>query len=99
MSKKQDAYYFDNFYTCADYACQAAHLLDKVLRDFNPERIKEKLDEMHEVEHSADEKKHDLLNVLTKAFITPLGHQPPGQSSAFGHQRHGNEVLLRASIP
>ena len=72
MSKKQDAYYFDNFYTCADYACQAAHLLDKVLRDFNPERIKEKLDEMHEVEHSADEKKHDLLNVLTKAFITPL---------------------------
>ncbi len=27
---------------------------------------------MHKVEHVADEKKHDLLNVLTKAFITPL---------------------------
>ena len=31
--------------------------------------------------------------------MVPLGYQPPGQSSAFGHQRHGNEVLLRASIP
>ena len=57
MSKKQDAYYFENFLTCADYACQAAQLLDKVLGDFNPERIKEKLDEMHKVEHAADEKK------------------------------------------
>ena len=27
---------------------------------------------MPEVDHSKDEKKHDLLNVLTKAFITPL---------------------------
>ena len=34
MSKKQDAYYFDNFYTCADYACQAAHLLDKVRKSW-----------------------------------------------------------------
>ena len=27
MSKKQDAYYFQNFIACADYSCQAAHLL------------------------------------------------------------------------
>lgn len=72
MSKKQDAYYFENFSACADYACQAAHLLHGWLQDFDPEHIHEKLDEMHAVEHAADEKKHEMLNVLAKAFITPI---------------------------
>ena len=42
------------------------------MRDFDPQQIKEKLDEMHAVEHAADDKKHELLNVLAKAFITPI---------------------------
>ena len=72
MSKKQDAYYFENFCACADCACQAAHLLHAWLQDFDPEHIHEKLDEMHAVEHAADEKKHEMLNVLARAFITPI---------------------------
>ena len=27
MPKKQDAYYFDNFIKCAEYACKEAYLL------------------------------------------------------------------------
>ena len=42
------------------------------MRSFDPARIKERLDEMHAVEHAADDKKHELLNVLAKAFITPI---------------------------
>lgn len=72
MSKKQDAFYFENFVTCADYACQTAHILDTVLRNFDPGQIRTKLEEMHKAEHAADEKKHELLNVLAKAFITPI---------------------------
>ncbi|HIQ78536.1 MAG TPA: DUF47 family protein [Candidatus Scatomorpha intestinavium] len=72
MSKKQDAYYFENFCECADYACKAAHLLRSWLTDFDPAHIHEKLDEMHDVEHAADEKKHEMLNVLARAFITPI---------------------------
>ena len=72
MSKKQDAYYFDNFASCAECACRAAHLLKEILKDFRPEEISDRLDEIHEIERSADERRHDLTDKLTKAFITPI---------------------------
>ena len=72
MAKKQDAFYFDKFITCTDYAVQAATLLDQVMRNFAPEELNVRLEEMHRVEHAADEQKHQLLNVMAKAFITPI---------------------------
>ena len=72
MAKKQDSFYFETFTTCIDYACQATHLLNQVMASYSPQQIKEKLDEMHAIEHAADMKKHELLNVLAKAFITPI---------------------------
>ena len=72
MAKKQDAYYFDTFIACLDDACRAAELMDQTMRTFDTAKLKEKLDEMHKVEHAADGKKHELLNVLAKAFITPI---------------------------
>ena len=72
MAKKQDSFYYDNFIACIDYSCQAAHLLNEVMASFSPQQIKERLDEMHALEHGADVKKHELLNVLAKAFITPI---------------------------
>ena len=72
MAKKQDAYYFETFTACLDDACKAAQLLDRSMREFDPAQIKETLDEMHNIEHAADDKKHELLNVLAKAFITPI---------------------------
>ena len=72
MAKKHDSFYFDTFSTCIDYSCQAAHLLNEVMRTFSPQQIGERLDEMHAIEHAADGKKHELLNVLNKAFMTPI---------------------------
>lgn len=72
MSKKQDAFYFENFIACADCSCQAAHLLEEIMRNFNLETLPAKLDEMHQIEHAADVKKHKLLDTLVKAFITPI---------------------------
>ena len=72
MAKKQDSFYFDTFITCIDCACQAARLLHAVMETYSPQQIKEKLDEMHAIEHAADMKKHELLGVLNKAFITPI---------------------------
>ena len=75
MAKKQDAYYFETFTACLDDACKAAQLLDRSMREFDPAQIKETLDEMHNIEHAADDKKHELLNVLAKAFITPIDRE------------------------
>lgn len=72
MSKKQDSFYYENFSACAACACQAAHYLEEALKNFDPERLHSMLDELHQVEHAGDEKKHDLSNVLARAFITPI---------------------------
>ena len=72
MGSKQNRFYFDNFIACADYSRKAAQLLDKGMRQFDPAQIGDMIEEMHEVEHAGDEKKHELLNVLAKAFITPI---------------------------
>ena len=39
MSKKQDAFYFDNFVACADYSVKAARLLKEILSDYRPDEI------------------------------------------------------------
>ena len=72
MSKKQDAFYFGNFTACADYACQAAHLLEQVMQNFDAQKLPDRITEMHELEHAADSKKHELLSTLSRAFITPI---------------------------
>ena len=37
MSKKQDAFYFDNFVACADYSVKAARLLKEILSEVGEE--------------------------------------------------------------
>ncbi len=72
MAKKPDSFYFENFIACADYACKAAHLLEQTLKNFNVNELHDRIAEMHEVEHAADNKKHELLQTLSRAFITPI---------------------------
>ena len=61
MSKKSDMIYFDNFVACADCAVRAAKILERVVENFNPERLSESIDEIHEFGHEADVKKHSLM--------------------------------------
>ena len=72
MSKKSDRYYFDNFVQCVECACSAARMLEANLTDFKIESFGENLDSMHKIEHDADKKKHEMMSVLVKAFITPI---------------------------
>ena len=70
--KKQDQFYFDNFVECTDCALRAARLLQDTMKNFDPAKIKEDMDKMHDIEHEADTKKHEMLGVLMKAFMTPI---------------------------
>ena len=72
MSKKQDAFYFENYISCAEYAVQAAQMLKDTLMNFKAKEMKKKLDEIHAIEHAADEKNHELMDRLARAFITPI---------------------------
>ena len=72
MAKKSDNYYFENFIQCVECGCQAAMLLEENLANFDVNRLSENLDELHKIEHDADKKKHEMMGVLVKAFITPI---------------------------
>lgn len=72
MSKKSDSYYFQNFIECVQCGCQAAKMLEDNLMNFDAGILEDKLDRLHEIEHNADKKKHEMMGVLVKAFITPI---------------------------
>lgn len=72
MAKKSDRYYFDNFIACVDCSCRAAKLLGGLLKDYSREEFAEQREQLHEIEHEADVKKHEMMYVLNKAFITPI---------------------------
>ncbi len=72
MAKKQDAFYFENFSACVECACEAAHILEDTLKGFDASVLEQRLFEIHTKEHEADGKKHEMLEVLVKAFITPI---------------------------
>ena len=72
MAKKSDNYYFENFIQCVECGCQAAMMLEENLANFDVNRLSEHLDELHKIEHDADKKKHEMMGVLVKAFITPI---------------------------
>jgi uncharacterized protein Yka (UPF0111/DUF47 family) len=75
MAKKNNDFYFKSFVECATLALEGARLLEDVVHNFDPRTIPEKIDKMHEIEHAADVKKHETLNVLLKAFITPIDRE------------------------
>lgn len=72
MAKKNDDFFFQNFVECAEFSLQAAKMLKDSLIHFNPTSIKDLIEPLHNVEHAADMKKHEMKAALVKAFITPI---------------------------
>ena len=72
MAKKGDRYYFDNFIACVECSHRAAMLLSETLKKYSKADMAKKREQIHEIEHEADMKKHELMHMLNKAFITPI---------------------------
>lgn len=72
MARKQDNYYFESFIGCVEHACNAAKLLQETFMDFDPDNLSPRLEAIHIEEHAADCLKHEMLETLAKAFITPI---------------------------
>ena len=70
--KKNDSFYFDSLTACAECGCKAAHLLDDIVNDFDPDALEGELEEMHGIEEAADERNHEISDALMTAFITPI---------------------------
>lgn len=64
--------YFDALNKMSSFAYEAAQYLDDAMEDFNPDIVLEKVEGVHDIEHNADDKRHELIMHLTKEFITPI---------------------------
>ncbi len=72
---KGDKYYFQNFSQCSALSKQGAEYLVNCLENFDPAKIEEMIVEIHEIEHSADVKRHEMGDELARAFVTPLDRE------------------------
>lgn len=72
---KGDKFYFENFKTSTELSKKAALYLVECLENYNPANIETMLKGMHEIEHTADKKKHEMTEALAKAFVTPVDRE------------------------
>lgn len=72
---KGDKFYFENFVNSALLAKKAANYLVECLENYKAEEIEQMLKNMHEIEHNADVKKHEMNEALAKAFVTPVDRE------------------------
>lgn len=74
MAKKTGFNYFDSFISMANHAYRAAEYLDAIVKNFDPAAaiLLEKVQGIHEIEHSADDERHEVITHLTTEFMTPI---------------------------
>lgn len=71
MAKGHSEYY-NTFEEMIDYSHKAALFLQDTLTNFDRETLAEKRIQLHAIEHSSDEVKHNMMHKLAKEFITPI---------------------------
>jgi len=75
MMARKDNNYFNMFRDVAADAISAAHLLEETVKNYNSEEIEQLNKTMHAIEHSADQKKHEMMKLLISEFITPIDRE------------------------
>jgi predicted phosphate transport protein (TIGR00153 family) len=72
MASNKDFNYFKAFVQLSDSSLKAADLLNTILHKFDVNHIEQKVNQMHEIEHSADQQRHEIMNRLVKEFLPPI---------------------------
>ena len=72
---KGDQFYFENFAESTALSKDAATYLVSCLENYDPTNFKTMLEQMHQIEHQADIKKHEMSEALAKAFVTPVDRE------------------------
>lgn len=70
MALKKEENYFDMFVVSVDFNCQIAGKLLELVDNYTD--IEKKVNEIHDIEHKADEHYHKIFSQLSKSFITPI---------------------------
>ena len=73
--KKTSYSYFAFFCEMIDCACQASTALNNMFSDYQPRNLRQEADVIHEIEHAADLKKHDMMSQLLREFLPPIDRE------------------------
>ena len=74
MAKKNNDY-FKLIEEQTSYCVAASNLLEEILCKFHADSINAYRDQMHALEHKADDVHHDILTKLSTEFITPIDQE------------------------
>lgn len=72
MRKKNEYNYFEAFCELSRYSLKSANVLHDTLQNWDVNTKVVKVKEMHQIEHAADDAKHDIMNRLVKEFLPPI---------------------------
>ena len=79
MFKKKKAnksnYYFDSFPVLAHFSVECGEMILEFMKNFDPKRLEEVKTSVHEIEHKADELKHEVTAKLLTEFMTPIDRE------------------------
>lgn len=70
FKKKKEFNYFKSYVSAVETACESAGILKAAAADLS--NIEKNVEEIHIIENKADCIFHELVNALSRAFITPL---------------------------
>jgi uncharacterized protein Yka (UPF0111/DUF47 family) len=73
--RKKETDYFGLFIDLAEHSRQAALRLQDALEHYDPSNLPQQMEEMHQLEHSADQVKHTILHNLASEFISPIDRE------------------------
>lgn len=73
--KKKSNYYFDSFPVLAHFSVECGEMILNFMENFDHEKLEEFKTSVHEIEHKADEHKHEVTNKLLTEFMTPIDRE------------------------
>jgi len=82
MGKRGGYDYFCFFIEMMECAQEGAKLLEHTLENFQPSTLKSVMEKMHEIEHNADMKKHEMTAHLVVEFLPPIDREDINRLSA-----------------
>ncbi len=74
MAKNKNDY-FKLIEQQVEFCVKASDFLTECLCEYPAEKIPEQRDKMHNIEHTADRLRHDILTKLSAEFITPIDQE------------------------
>lgn len=68
-------YYFDSFPILAHFSTECGQLILDFMEHFDPSKLEEFKTAVHEIEHKADNVKHEVTAKLLTEFMTPIDRE------------------------